>query len=475
MPWIEGIGDEVTVTICVLLVMCILVVSWLSTGIREIPFISVIIVQLTRRREVPTSDGDTSQTGAQSNDGDSNETDINQSEGGQADENTAEVLATVSTRTVSSENVETESDTGNLVEPPVAVITDRSISASSEFGTTAKGSADESDDAVGSSVDGSEGNNETNEIAESINHTCTEQVPASCPLSSSELRQRRLNFFSGTNTERSACDTCTSVTAVGSAVSESEPKTITATENEKASTSEHGYKDSKKTCSPNEPKQSPLSKFASNLLSENLSSSEAVITNSTADSQSGVPISETVNSEQTGNQSESGSSLENQSQTGITQSEPDIIRIRIKFLNDTQRLVTASANETIGNFRRRHFSTELSQSKLVRFIFNGQDLRNDASTLESYNIGDNSVLHCLVTQQPAEPQNRHQNEDEGMDIGLFMFPLFGLLLGIVWYTRLMYRQFFNVTSTLTLGGITFLYIAALMSSLRGHRQHEHID
>jgi hypothetical protein len=124
---------------------------------------------------------------------------------------------------------------------------------------------------------------------------------------------------------------------------------------------------------------------------------------------------------------------------------------------------------------RRHFSTELSESKLVRFIFNGQDLRNDSSTLQSYNISDNSVVHCLITQPRPEQNDPNHGDDEGLDIGMFMFPLFGLLLGIVWYMRFMYRQLFNVTSTLTLGGITFLYLAAFMSSLRGPRNHEHID
>ena len=119
---------------------------------------------------------------------------------------------------------------------------------------------------------------------------------------------------------------------------------------------------------------------------------------------------------------------------------------------------------------------ELSESKLVRFIFNGQDLRNDNSTLRACNIMDNSVVHCLITQPQQQPTQAANHQDDGLfDIGLLMFPLFGILLGIVWYLRFMYRQFFNVTSTLTLGGITFLYIAALMSSLRGNRPHQHLD
>ena len=125
---------------------------------------------------------------------------------------------------------------------------------------------------------------------------------------------------------------------------------------------------------------------------------------------------------------------------------------------------------------RKHFPDELSESKLVRFIFNGQDLRNDNSTLQACNIIDNSVVHCLITQPREQPTHSRNQEDDGLfDVGIFMFPLFGLLLGIVWYLRFMYRQFFNVTSTLTLGGITFLYLAAFMSSLRGRRPHQHLE
>lgn len=123
---------------------------------------------------------------------------------------------------------------------------------------------------------------------------------------------------------------------------------------------------------------------------------------------------------------------------------------------------------------RKHFSTELAESKLVRFIFNGQDLRNDASTLQSYNISDNSVLHCLITQQ-RQQEHQHTENENGFDIGTFMFPIFGLLLGCIWYLRFTYRQLFNVTSTLTLSGITFLFLAAFASSLRRPAQHEHID
>jgi len=80
----------------------------------------------------------------------------------------------------------------------------------------------------------------------------------------------------------------------------------------------------------------------------------------------------------------------------------------------------------------------------------------------------------LITQQQNTNQQNREDEN-GFDIGVFMFPLFGLLLGCVWYLRFTYRQFFNVTSTLTLGGISFLYLAAYISSFRRPVNLEHVD
>jgi len=35
MSWIEGIGDEVTISVAVFFVITVLLVAWLSTGIRS--------------------------------------------------------------------------------------------------------------------------------------------------------------------------------------------------------------------------------------------------------------------------------------------------------------------------------------------------------------------------------------------------------------------------------------------------------
>ena len=63
--------------------------------------------------------------------------------------------------------------------------------------------------------------------------------------------------------------------------------------------------------------------------------------------------------------------------------EEDRVIVRLKFLNDTQKDVSASLVENIGQFKRRNFSEEISSNKNVRLIFNGQVLRDETSTLRS--------------------------------------------------------------------------------------------
>ena len=131
------------------------------------------------------------------------------------------------------------------------------------------------------------------------------------------------------------------------------------------------------------------------------------------------------------------------------------------------------------SYNRLHFSSELEDNKIVRFIFNGQDLRNDLSTLRAYNIADNSVVHCLITQsrQNEAGSGPHSNtaEDDGQ-MGAFLYPVFGLILGLVWYLRFSYKQYFNAMSTVSLAGVSFIYLLALFSSMRHRRQpHVHLD
>jgi hypothetical protein len=117
----------------------------------------------------------------------------------------------------------------------------------------------------------------------------------------------------------------------------------------------------------------------------------------------------------------------------------------------------------------------LADNFAVRFIFGGQELREDRSTLEAYNIEDNSVIHCLLTRITQPQQSTNHQPPAGLDLGFLMFPLVAVILGLVWYCRVVYRNYFSAVSTLSLVGMTFLFIVALMASRGREQRHEHRD
>lgn len=80
---------------------------------------------------------------------------------------------------------------------------------------------------------------------------------------------------------------------------------------------------------------------------------------------------------------------------------------------------------------RTHFSSEMTGNNIVRIIYNGRELSRENASLASYNVGDESVVHCLVSQ--VTPQNTEtSNRQQPFDIGSLMFPLFGLILALLW-------------------------------------------
>ncbi|XP_070548782.1 transmembrane and ubiquitin-like domain-containing protein 1 [Ptychodera flava] len=142
------------------------------------------------------------------------------------------------------------------------------------------------------------------------------------------------------------------------------------------------------------------------------------------------------------------------------------IRIRLKFLNESERMVFARPQDTLGQFRREKFAQEILAGRTVRFIFNGHLLREDNQRLLDFNISDNSVLHCHIshgTSAPAEPAEL-QNVD--IDLGRFMVPLFGFILLSVWYLRWQYRYMFNATSTIALIAVSLLFVLAVLAAWR---------
>jgi len=164
------------------------------------------------------------------------------------------------------------------------------------------------------------------------------------------------------------------------------------------------------------------------------------------------------------------------------------VTVRLKFLNETERDAEASLRETLATFRRRNFTEEILANKSVRFIFNGQMLREESNTLRSYGMFDKCVVHCLIAQLPAatrssegsttggvgaaggteqQQQDHHQHQqqplvdDQDFDVSELFIPVLGFGLIILWYFAFTYSTYFNSMSTSALLGLTSLFLFTL--------------
>ncbi|XP_051170835.1 transmembrane and ubiquitin-like domain-containing protein 1 [Leptopilina boulardi] len=169
-----------------------------------------------------------------------------------------------------------------------------------------------------------------------------------------------------------------------------------------------------------------------------------------------------------------------------TMSEDTKISIKLKFINDDQKLVTGNLKEMLGDFKRRHFQDELESQKLVRLVFNGQVLQPDSKTLERCGLFNNCVVHCLVHQpRPASmttsstlensssiyfnPQTFQDIPDatglsslqDEWDLSRLLCSILTLVLGLAWYSHFHYSQLFTVTTTLALYALTAVFTASL--------------
>ncbi|XP_016358394.1 transmembrane and ubiquitin-like domain-containing protein 1 [Sinocyclocheilus anshuiensis] len=132
--------------------------------------------------------------------------------------------------------------------------------------------------------------------------------------------------------------------------------------------------------------------------------------------------------------------------------------LRLKFLNDTERTAQVNPQDTIGYIKRTYFA---GQEHQVRLIYQGQLLQDDAQTLASLNLSDNSVLHCHISQHatramPAGVRAADQVH-VALNVGSLMVPLFVLMLSVLWYFQIQYRQFFTAPATASLVGITIFF------------------
>ncbi|TRY97640.1 hypothetical protein DNTS_035466 [Danionella cerebrum] len=132
--------------------------------------------------------------------------------------------------------------------------------------------------------------------------------------------------------------------------------------------------------------------------------------------------------------------------------------LRLKFLNDTERTAQVNPQDTIGYIKRTYFA---GQEHQVRLIFQGQLLQDDGQTLASLNLADNSVLHCHISQHAtrAMPAGARAADQVhvALNVGSLMVPLFVLMLSVLWYFQIQYRQFFTAQATASLVGITIFF------------------
>ncbi|XP_068002252.1 transmembrane and ubiquitin-like domain-containing protein 1 [Melanerpes formicivorus] len=138
--------------------------------------------------------------------------------------------------------------------------------------------------------------------------------------------------------------------------------------------------------------------------------------------------------------------------------EPTMV-LRLKFLNDTERLARVRPSDTVGALKRAHFP---GQEQQVRLIYQGQLLRDDSQSLAALHLAPNSVLHCHISPHspgpaPAGPGASADPVHAALNVGSLMLTLFVLLLAVLWYFQLQYRHVFTATATTFLAGLTLLF------------------
>jgi hypothetical protein len=155
-------------------------------------------------------------------------------------------------------------------------------------------------------------------------------------------------------------------------------------------------------------------------------------------------------------------------------------------------------------FLRNHFNQELSSNKVVRFIYQGQFLK-DSNTIKSYNIRDKTTIHChITTRQVSNPNNNGNNSTTptvniennniieqqqqqhdlrgassndqnssnnnsqenrfiNFEVATILLPVSTILLATIWYFRINFKQFFSPLSNLFLFFLTFVYTIFLFT------------
>ncbi|XP_054080332.1 LOW QUALITY PROTEIN: transmembrane and ubiquitin-like domain-containing protein 2 [Rissa tridactyla] len=139
-----------------------------------------------------------------------------------------------------------------------------------------------------------------------------------------------------------------------------------------------------------------------------------------------------------------------------------LIKIRLKFLNDTEEVAVVRPEDTVGRLKSKYFPGQENQMK---FIYRGQLLQDQGRTLRSLHITDNCVIHChrsrsATTAATVLPDPATTAPAAGglpLGAGNLLVPAVMVVLGVVWYFHINYRQLFTAPATVSLIGVTVLF------------------
>ncbi|CAF3740348.1 unnamed protein product [Rotaria sp. Silwood1] len=256
--------------------------------------------------------------------------------------------------------------------------------------------------------------------------------------------------------------------------------------------------------SPNQQQQQQQTILSS--VNETIIEHESDIESNENDEQTSISIESNTNQIQ---QNESNNNIinSNESISQITTNEGEenqILRITIKFLNDTQKSIIANQNDTILKIKRLYFADELANNKIIRFIYQGRELQ-DNETLYTCNIHDETIIHCQISTRRHSTNNQinddistiHINSNNfdtlsfidtsTINISPYFLFFITLILGSIWYLRIKYRLLFTPITTIILLLITIIlliFICGILLTTRRqildrriptHLQHVHLD
>ncbi|KAM6360788.1 transmembrane and ubiquitin-like domain-containing protein 2 isoform 1-T10 [Pluvialis apricaria] len=136
-----------------------------------------------------------------------------------------------------------------------------------------------------------------------------------------------------------------------------------------------------------------------------------------------------------------------------------LIKIRLKFLNDTEEVAVVRPEDTVGGIKSKYFPGQESQMK---FIYRGQLLQDQGRTLRSLHITDNCVIHCHRSHSAAAvlpDAGTAAPDGSGLPLGAgnLLVPAIMVVLGVIWYFHINYRQLFTAPATVSLIGVTVLF------------------